>query len=183
MSTSIDAELTIRCKVKATRTIDAVLQSSGNNKIVHVPDGTVGVVFELYSKGEYGASVIYPVASVKAADGSHIGSNAKGETVLSIKVADVSALQLVEPARRPLGPDCTARPPKVGDRVMSTELQDRHNGDPRDGDAWTLRAGDVAVVQHVEDDGDYFQLKGGSGQRGDVTGLIRVSSYWSYADA
>jgi hypothetical protein len=91
------------------------------------------------------------------------------------------------PTARVCGPAAGTAEDRGGGRTEHSDevSQSEHggDGDPRDGDAWTLRAGDVAVVQHVEDDGDYFQLQGGSGQQGDVTGLIRVSSYWSYADA
>ena len=140
--------ITIRCKVKATREIDAVYSDS---RIIHVPEGTIGEVTEVKSSGEFGVCVYFLVAEVKVADGTHLGSDNKGRTVVSIKTEDVNALVVSEPVRRPLGPACTSRPPKAGDRVMSTELEDRHGGDPRDGDAWTLRAGEVAVVTRVSD--------------------------------
>lgn len=171
--------ITIRCKVKVTRAIDAVYS---NGKIVHVAEGTIGEVTEVKLSGDFGLCIYFLVAEVNTADGSRLSSDNKGRTVLSIKTEDVSALVVSEPVRRPLGPLCTARPPKVGDRVMSTELEDRHGGDPRDGDAWTLRAGEVAVVTRVSD--NKFEVEGGSGQKGPpyLSSFLAISN-WSYADA
>ena len=97
---------------------------------------------------------------------------------IQVKRAEFVKLQVVGAPAHPLGPLCTTRRPAVGDRVMST-TGDAHAGDPRDGDAWTLNAGDVATVEKV--DGDDFLLKGGHGQAGNEH-WAKVCNF-SYADA
>lgn len=98
-----------------------------------------------------------------------------------VKSDEFEKLQVVGAPARPLGPVCTSRTPKVGDRVMSTH-GDAHTGDWRDHDAWTLNAGDVATVKEVSTDGERFKLTGGHGQEGAQSSWAKPC-YYSYADA
>jgi hypothetical protein len=100
--------------------------------------------------------------------------------VIRLKREEFAKLQVVGAPPHPLGPVCTTRQPVVGDRVMSTR-GDAHAGDFRDGDAWSLNAGDVATVEMVSADGLEFKLKGGHGQKGNQH-WAKVC-YFSYADA